>query len=200
MIADGYTQLPPGKLAALVTYLVHPLDHVPTLAALPASCRLERLDVGDTQRYRTLFAAVGQDWLWFSRLRMREQALGAILASSDVHAFALADERGDIGILELDLRNAEAPELAYFGLVNSAIGQGLGAALMAQGLALAIRLGVQRLQVHTCSLDHPGALAFYVRNGFRPVSRAIEVFDDPRLDGTLPQSAAAFMPLIPVEQ
>lgn len=195
MIADGYTKLAPGKLAALVTYLVHDLGMIKA-AALPSPLRLERLCERDILRYRALFADVGQDWLWFSRLRMHEQELAAILASREVHAYALVDEIRDIGILELDFRSPETPELAYFGLIKSAIGNGLGAALMAQALALAMQLGARQLHVHTCSLDHPGALSFYVRSGFCPVSRAIEIFDDPRLDGTLPRSAAAFMPVI----
>lgn len=197
MISDGYTQLAPGKLAALVTYLMHDLAQPIASHALPEGMRLDRLAAADTARYRALFAAVGQDWLWFSRLRLNELELAAILASPDVHACALVDGSADIGILELDFRNPEAPELQYFGLVKSAIGSGAGGALMAQGLALAKRSGARQLHVHTCSLDHPGALRFYVRCGFRPVSRAIEVFDDPRLDGTLPLSAAAFMPAIP---
>jgi hypothetical protein len=50
--------------------------------------------------------------------------------------------------------------------------------------------------VHTCTLDHPGALGFYRRNGFAPFARAIETFADPRLLGILPRDAAPHAPLI----
>jgi hypothetical protein len=55
---------------------------------------------------------------------------------------------------------------------------------------------IERLWVHTCTLDHPGALAFYVRSGFRPYRRQVEVADDPRLSGALPRNAAPHVPII----
>ena len=36
----------------------------------------------------------------------------------------------------------------------------------------------RRVWLHTCTLDHPAALGFYVKHGFRPYRRAIEVADD----------------------
>ena len=50
--------------------------------------------------------------------------------------------------------------------------------------------------VHTCTLDHPGALGFYRRNGFTPFARAIETFADPRLIDVLPRDTAPQTPLI----
>jgi hypothetical protein len=45
-------------------------------------------------------------------------------------------------------------------------------------------------------LDHPDALAFYIRSGFRPFRRQIEITDDPRLTGVLPETAAPHVPII----
>jgi GNAT superfamily N-acetyltransferase len=196
MIPDGYLDLDPRRLATLVTYLEHDLKAAPARMPLPKGSGLQPLDASDLDRYRALFRAIGQDWLWFSRLRMSDLHLGAILDHDAVRAFALADETGDLGLLELDFRDQDAPELAYFGLVPRAIGIGVGRALMGRALDMARAAGVARLLVHTCSLDHPAALSFYVRSGFRPYKRAIEVFDDPRLDGTLPRDAAAWLPVI----
>jgi hypothetical protein len=55
---------------------------------------------------------------------------------------------------------------------------------------------ITRFWVHTCTHDHPGALAFYVRSGFTPYQRMVEVHDDPRLQGLLPEAAAPHIPLI----
>jgi hypothetical protein len=55
---------------------------------------------------------------------------------------------------------------------------------------------VSRVWVHTCTSDHPAALAFYQRSGFRPVRRQIEIADDPRLDGSAPRGAAKHVPII----
>jgi hypothetical protein len=50
--------------------------------------------------------------------------------------------------------------------------------------------------VHTCSDDHPAALSFYMRSGFSPYARMIEIQADPRLTGHLPPGAAPHVPLI----
>jgi len=55
---------------------------------------------------------------------------------------------------------------------------------------------VTRLTVHTCTLDSPAALPFYLRSGFRAVRRAVEVAPDPRLDGTLPPEAGSQAPIL----
>jgi hypothetical protein len=67
---------------------------------------------------------------------------------------------------------------------------------MARALERGWRPGIRRLWVHTCHLDHPAALDFYIRSGFRPFKRAIEIFEDPRLSGVLPRQAAPQLPLI----
>ena len=136
------------------------------------------------------------EWPYREGLRMDEARLASILDSPHVEALALTGPQGDIGLLELDFSQTSEPDLSYFGLAMHVTGQGVGTALMAQALTRARERGAHTLRVNTCSLDHPKALQFYVRNGFTPIRRAIEVFDDPRLDGTLPRSAAACLPVI----
>lgn len=194
---DGFVPLAPGKLAALVTYLERDLADAPaTPPPLPGNARAERLAGPDVDRYLKVFRAVGQDWLWFGRLRVGPLQLSAILADPAVEAYAIAGQQGDLGLLELDFRDRSNPEILYFGVVPAMVGKGLGGAMMTLALHRARAAGFNRLMLHTCSLDHPGALGFYCRAGFRPVKREVEVFLDPRLDGTLPRDAAPWMPLI----
>ncbi len=100
---NGYTDLPPGKIATIVTYLE--MTRRPRLKARPRDPdrTLERID-GDIPRYRALFRRVGEPWLWFSRLAMPEAQLAAILSHPEIEAYALRDASGDIGLLELDFR------------------------------------------------------------------------------------------------
>jgi hypothetical protein len=50
--------------------------------------------------------------------------------------------------------------------------------------------------VHTCHFDHPSALAFYQRSGFRPYAVMVEVHPDPRLMGAMPKDASPQVPLV----
>jgi hypothetical protein len=72
----------------------------------------------------------------------------------------------ELGMLELDFRVRGQLRISYFGLVPELTGKGNGGWLMAQALALAWRKGVERVWVHTCTLDHPSALGFYRHHGF----------------------------------
>lgn len=193
---DGYTDLPAGKIAAAVVYLEQRAR--PAARPDPAidGLALERLTDADLDRYLALFAAVGEPWLWFGRRIMARATLAAILAHPAVEAHALTRDGRDVGLLELDARAPHEIELAYFGLVPEEVGGGAGRWLMNRALDMAWARAPERVFVHTCNFDHPNALAFYVRSGFVPYGRAIEIADDPRLAGHLPRTAAPHVPLI----
>ena len=185
-----------GELAAVVTSLE--MRERPKPRPLPASpLRLAKWRDPTAEAYRTIFRRVGAPWLWFSRLTLEKVALLAIIRDPAVDVYAVTDRNGiEIGLLELDFRIAGECEIGFFGLVPELTGKGHGDWLMAQALALGWRRDVTRMWVHTCTLDHPGALGFYRRNGFIPFARAIETFADPRLIGILPRDAAPQIPLI----
>jgi GNAT superfamily N-acetyltransferase len=191
----SYEAVPEGELAAVVTYLEMfepPAEPVP---ASPLS--LKRIEGPDPQRYRALFRLVGEPWLWFSRLTMDDAALAAIVRHPEVELFTVVDEAdGDVGMLELDFRQPGECELAFVGLVPQLSGKGHGRWLLAESVRRAWRDGVKRVHVHTCSLDHPAALAAYRRAGFKPYKRAIERFPDPRLAGILPLESAPQIPVV----
>jgi GNAT superfamily N-acetyltransferase len=196
-LAPGYHPLPPGHLANVVTCLemtekpaLRPVPEVPGLS-------LARLGAGDTERFRHLFRAIGQDIMWFSRLFMAEEMLAGIIGDENVQCFALVKEAHDIGILELDFREAGQCELSFFGLVPSEVGSGAGRYLMNEALERAWARPIRRMWVHTCTFDHPNALGFYQRSGFRPYQVMVEVHPDPRLTGHLPKEASPQVPIIP---
>ncbi|WP_333825482.1 GNAT family N-acetyltransferase [Pinisolibacter sp.] len=193
---NGYTTLPPGKLAAAVVYLEQRERPTPRPDPAVSDVALERLTDADLDRYLALFAAVGEPWLWFGRRIMARDGLAAILADPAVEAYALIRGGRDLGLVELDARTPGEIELAYFGLVPDALGDGLGRWAMNRALEKAWAREPSRVFVHTCNLDHPQALAFYVRSGFVPYARAVEIADDPRLTGHLPRSAGPHVPLI----
>jgi len=196
-LAVGYHALPPGHLANVVTCLE--MTERPHLRAVPAGGFSLQDMGGDTARFKRLFEAVGRDIMWFSRLIMAEDKLAAIIGDAAVECYAMMDGADDIGLLELDFREAGQCELSFFGLVPGAIGKGAGRWLMNEALRRAWAKPISRLWVHTCSFDHPAALGFYQRSGFRPYQVMVEVHPDPRLTGHMPKDASPAAPLIEVQ-
>lgn len=195
MLQPGFHDIPADHLAAVVTHLEMTARPDPR-PERDAGLTLRRVDAPDPDWYRALYRSVGEDWLWFSRLTMPEAELQAILNDPKNHVYVLEKEGKEAGLLELDFRQENDCELAFFGLTPGAIGGGAGRWMMNRAIGLAWAEPISRFHVHTCTLDHPAALDFYRRSGFTPVSREIEIAPDPRLTGTLPASAAPHVPIL----
>jgi len=193
---DGYTPIPAGKLASIVTYLEMHAPPAPLREPTDASFALRTVPKPDLDWYRDLFRRIGEDYLWLSRLTMDDAALAAILHDPDVAVYALEYEGRDEGLLELDFRDAPTAELGFLGVTAELVGSGAGRFLMNRAMEHAWARAPRRVMVHTCTFDHPGALSFYMRAGFKPYARAIEVMDDPRLEGTIGRGRAPQVPMI----
>jgi GNAT superfamily N-acetyltransferase len=191
----SYDAVADGDLAAVVTYLEMHAPPQPEIRS--SSLSLERIARPEPGQYRALFRLVGAPWLWFSRLTLDDAQLCAIVRHPDVQLYAVLDQAGrEVGMVELDFREAGECELAFIGLVPELAGKGHGRWLLAEAVRRAWRDRVTRVHVHTCSLDHPAALSAYRRAGFIPYKRAIERFPDPRLTGVLPPDCAPQVPLL----
>lgn len=192
-LPNGYYDLAPGQLVNLVTCLE--MLKPPDVAAptWPAGYRLVKAKA-DT--YRSVFKAVGEDLMWFSRLIMPDEKLVSILENPQVESLILMQGDNAVGVLELNFTEMPDCELAFFGLVPGAVGTGLGKLLMQEGLFRAWQRPINRLWVHTCHYDHTKALSFYQKAGFVPYKLMVEVHDDARLSGHLPYAAARHVPLV----
>lgn len=195
MLPDGYHDVPPGKVATVVTYLEMTKRAETRPVAAPEGWTLRRIEQPITDWYRKVFRAVGEDWLWFGRMVLNDTDLGEILQDPAVHVYTL--RRGDVdgGLLELDFRTQGACELAYFGLTNELIGTGAGRFLMNAAIDKAWAGDITKFHVHTCTLDSPQALGFYRRSGFVPISQKVEVADDPRLAHGYDRSLGPHVPI-----
>ena len=191
----SYESIEQGELAAVVTYLemTRPPEHEPHGSPLS----LKHVGVPDPEHYRRLFRLIGAPWLWFSRLIIDDAHLATVIQHPKVELHVVLDGRGqEVGMVELDFREPRECELSFIGLVPEHSGKGHGRWLLAEALRLAWREGVDRVHVHTCSLDHPAALPAYRRAGFVPYKRAVERFPDPRLLGILPKDCAPQIPVL----
>ena len=193
---EGYTDLPPGKIANVVTYLDMTAPPDGDAPPAPAGLSVRHVPSPDPAWYRALFRRIGEDWLWSSILVMPADELAALLADPAIEIHVLARNGEAIGVAELDLRRAGEVEIVLFGVVPDAIGTGAARHLMTTVLRRAFRAGVGRVWLHTCTFDHPDAVRFYRRAGFTAFKHGIEVMDDPRLTGHLPESAAPHVPVV----
>ena len=184
-LPNGYYAVAPGKLVNAVTWLDM---RAPLQQPLAEPLRLQAATDLDRAACRALYAEIGTPWLW-SRASPTTDPV-----PPDVF-FALHDIGERIGIVEFGALDTADVEIAFFGLIPTATGGGLGRRMMAAALERAWRRA-ERVWLHTCTFDHPAALHFYQTCGFIPYATGFEIMDDPRRSGALPPDAAPHVPFI----
>lgn len=193
---SGYTDLPPGLIANVVTYFEKPVSPSTLREMGHATYRTRSLRSPPTDWYRAIYRRVGERWLWFERAILADEKLAAWLTAPTTEILALEREGETVGFAELDWSVPGNVEVAMFGVVAEVTGQGAASFLMEGVQHRAAAEGVTRVWLHTCTFDHPAAIPFYRRAGFTPYKFAIEVMQDPRLTGHLPHEAGPHVPLI----
>ncbi|SMC64260.1 3-mercaptopyruvate sulfurtransferase [Rhizobium sp. RU36D] len=119
--------------------------------------------------YRYLQREVGARWHWTKRLRMSDEELRKVIHDPKVCICVLYVNGAPAGFFEYSVESPDFTELSYFGLMEHALGLGLGKWFLLQALYAVWHSNPKRVSVMTNSLDHPRALQLYQRFGFSPV-------------------------------
>lgn len=149
------------------TYLrLHAIERLVPGASPAVPTSVRELDPCPVHRARELYIQVGGAHHWVDRLSWSDAQYAAWLDSPDVRVFeGIADGRV-AGFFELARDGHGDVEIAYFGLLPGAQGQGLGRWLLAEAVRTAFAWGARSVWLHTCSLDAPSALPNYLARGF----------------------------------
>jgi GNAT superfamily N-acetyltransferase len=116
---------------------------------------------------RFLYQTVGGPYDWTDRLPWTLEQWAGRLVDPDIEVWVAWDEGTPVGYFELARHSDGTVEIAYFGLLPHATGQGHGGALLSDAVRRAWELDAKRIYVNSCSLDHPRAMDNYMARGFR---------------------------------
>jgi GNAT superfamily N-acetyltransferase len=120
---------------------------------------------------RFFYTAVGGDWYWNDRLPWTYRQWLDYLKRPELETWMFTVNQLPAGYFELEQQGIETGdidvEIAYFGLLPHFLGKGLGGYLLTQAIERAWEIEATRVWVHTCTLDHPKALANYQARGMR---------------------------------
>lgn len=186
--------VPHGHIADVITHLE--MCDRPNITIPESALNIVEWPTPEPEEYLNLFRAVGERWLWLSRLLMDREELTSVLHADRNQVFQICCENNPVGLLELDFRQAGQCEIGFFGLIPDYNGKGHGKWLMAEALNRAWRPEIKRVWLHTCTLDSPFALSFYRKAGFKAFKREVSMGPDPRSLGLLPETAGPHIPLI----
>lgn len=159
-----------------VTFLemAAPPAHYPSLPYNRQVALLRARDI-PLHFYRYLTDRVGRKWHWVSALGLSDEELAAGIHHADRDIRVLYLDGSPAGFFDLKQHLPDEVELAYFGMMEHATGQGLGRWFLGAAVAACWSYGPKRVVVQTCTLDHPAALPLYQKLGFQPVGQKKEV-------------------------
>ena len=154
-----------------MTVTIYYLQMLSPDALIPQACPTDDVDLREcvvkNYRYnRFLYQLVGEPWSWQDKLAESDQHWQAYAESDSLRTWVLYQKGSPIGYFEL-LKSASNDEvqIAYFGLAPGFYGKGLGGYLLTEAITAAWQWQASLVWVHTCTLDHPAALANYQRRG-----------------------------------
>ncbi len=125
------------------------------------------------------YKEVGKDFFWRDRLKWSDQDWLDYINNVFFKLYILKYNDKLAGYYELlyDPR-ALSMEIPYFGIFKEFYGKGIGGYLLTNAILTSFNQKVNKVWVHTCTLDHPNALKNYLARGMK-VFNTEEIFFNP---------------------
>jgi GNAT superfamily N-acetyltransferase len=133
---------------------------------LPREINIVEIESNQFQFNRFLYQLVGEAWQWTDKLALSDTEWQAYVGDPKLRTWVAYSQGAIAGYFELNAESNGDTEINYFGLAPQFIGQGIGGSLLTNAITQAWQIDTtRRVWVHTCSLDHPSALANYQARG-----------------------------------
>ena len=120
------------------------------------------------QLNKFFYKNIGKKHKWVDRLIWTEEKWIEYVSSKEVKTYVFKFNDDLVGFFELifHLNNKET-EIAYFGILEEYQNKKLGSYLLSQAIKKSFTDDINRVWVHTCSLDHKNALNNYIARGMK---------------------------------
>ena len=130
---------------------------------------IEKVDPVDFQLNKFFYKNIGKKHRWTDRLIWSENDWIKYVSSPKVETFILKIENDLAGYFELiNHTNPQEIEIAYFGLLEEYHNKKLGGYFLSGAIKQSfLKENINRVWVHTCTLDHENALKNYIARGMK---------------------------------
>ena len=130
------------------------------------------LDPPNFQLNKFFYKNIGKDHHWVDRLVWSEKEWIDYVSNEKVSTYILRKEKDVCGYFELIFhKDKNEFEIAYFGLLKEYHNKKLGSFLLSFAIKKCFEKNINRVWVHTCSLDHDNALKNYLSRGMKIYKR-----------------------------
>ena len=129
---------------------------------------LNLLEPLNFQLNKFFYKNIGKKHKWIDRLVWTETQWIDYVSSEKVKTYVLKYKEDLAGFFELIFHSEKNEvEIAYLGLLEEFQNKKLGSYLLSQAIQKSFKRDINRVWVHTCSLDHKNALNNYIARGMK---------------------------------
>ena len=129
---------------------------------------LSLIDPINFQLNKFFYKTIGKNHKWIDRLSWSEEKWIAYVSSEKVQTYVFKFKDELVGFFELIFHlEKNETEIAYFGILEEYQNKNLGSYLLSEAIKKSFKYKVNRVWVHTCSLDHKNALNNYISRGMK---------------------------------
>jgi GNAT superfamily N-acetyltransferase len=129
---------------------------------------LNLLEPINFQLNKFFYKNIGKKHEWIDRLVWKESQWIDYVSNKNVRTYVFKFKDDLAGFFELISHDEKKEvEIAYFGLLEEFQNKKLGSYLLSQAIQKSFKGSINRVWVHTCSLDHKNALNNYISRGMK---------------------------------
>ena len=129
---------------------------------------LNLLDPISFQLNKFFYKNIGNKHNWKDRLIWTEEQWINYVSSKNVKTYVLKCKDDLVGFFELiHHQEKKEIEIAYLGILEEYHNKKLGSYLLSEAIKESFKNKINRVWVHTCTLDHKNALKNYMTRGMK---------------------------------
>ena len=129
---------------------------------------LNLLEPTNFQLNKFFYKNIGKKHKWIDRLVWTEAQWIDYVSNKNVKTYVFKFKDDLAGFFELISHDEKKEvEIAYFGLLEEFQNKKLGSYLLSQAIQKSFKRSINRVWLHTCSLDHKNALNNYIARGMK---------------------------------
>ena len=129
---------------------------------------LNLLDPINFQLNKFFYKNIGKKHKWVDRLIWTENQWIDYASSNKVRTYVLKFKDDLAGFFELIYHEEKKEvEIAYLGILEDYQNKQLGSYILSEAIKESFKIKIDRVWVHTCTLDHRNALKNYITRGMK---------------------------------